>query len=201
MAISLTVGSTVHAADIAIAPALGPTILFDQDFNHAKTKSNLGFSIGFDAYYRLPCRGCRNFSLFMSSALSSSGSFKFDSVKRKATGHVGVFKESLQIFNWNTGVDWSPKPVGKLKFHLFAAPGLYYTRVKEVSYKDGNNRDLPLPKTSSNGLNFGLMIGGGTEFMLSSRTSIGIAPRFHMNFNNFPARSSIQIPLNFKFYF
>lgn len=194
-------GFESKAADTAVAPAAGPAIVFNRDFNNTNTKSSIGFSIGFDAFYRLSCKGCRNLSLLMSSSYSASGPFNFGNTRRTRTGHNGIYKESLRTFNWNAGINWSSKPVGKVKFNLFAAPGIYYHQKKDISYKDGNNRDLPLPSSSKNKVDFGALIGGGAEVMLSPRTSVGFSPRIQLNFSQFPARSSMQFPVKLKFYF
>ncbi|MDP2600957.1 MAG: outer membrane beta-barrel protein [Deltaproteobacteria bacterium] len=193
--------ASVKAADVAVAPYVGPAIVFNRDFNGEHGKSTLGFSIGFDAFYRLSCQGCRNFSLMMNTGYTSTGPFNFSGVRRKATGHVGTFKETLQIFNWNVGVNWSPKPVGKIKFNLFAAPGIYHTKKKDVSYRDGNNKDLPLPSMSQSETDFGLLVGGGVEVMVSKRSSISFTPRVNINMLKLSERSSIQLPISFKFYF
>ncbi|MDO8526759.1 MAG: outer membrane beta-barrel protein [Deltaproteobacteria bacterium] len=193
--------ASVKAADVAVAPYVGPALVFNRDFNGANGKSALGFSIGFDAFYRLSCKGCRNFSLIMNTGYTSVGPFSFSGVRRKATGHVGTFKETLQLFNWNVGVNWSPKPVGKIKFNLFAAPGIYHTRKKDVSYRDGNNRDLPLPSMSHSKTDFGILVGGGAEVMLSKRSSISFTPRVNINMSKLSERLNIQLPISFKFYF
>ena len=201
IALILSLLNAAHAADTAISPAIGPSIVSNTDFNNANRKSSLGFNIGFDAFYRLPCHRCQNLSLMMSSGYTTSGTFDFGSTRRTRTGHVGIFKESFQTFNWNVGINWSSRPIGKVKFNLFVAPGIYYDQTKNVSYKDGNNRDLPLPEGSRSGVRFGAVVGGGAEVMLSNKTSVGLSPRIHLNLSDLGGRSAIQFPLNFKFYF
>lgn len=201
LAAGLFVTGEIDSADTAVSPFIGPVISASRDFNNEKTKTSTGFGIGFDAFYRLSCGGCQRLSLMMSGAYTAPGTYNFGTIRRKTTGHSGIYQKKESGFNWNVGIHWASKPVGRVKFNLFAAPGIYFTRLKSQSFRDGNNRDLPLPGQSQNKIRFGAVLGGGPEVMLSGRTSVGIHPRFHVNLADPTGNFMFQIPVNFKFYF
>lgn len=198
---AILIAHNAYAADTAVAPVLGPAISTSKDFNNENAKTNMGFGLGFDAFYRLGCKGCRGLSLMMTGTFTSTGNFNFGATKRIKTGHTGIYKKSESRFNWNIGVNWSTKPVGKVKFNVFAGPGLYYTKIKNESFRNGNNLDLPLPSRSNSKFDFGVMIGGGPEVMLSEKSSLSVTPRYNFTLSDPGGNSSFFIPVSFKLYF
>lgn len=180
---------------------IGFVLAWNDDFNHENTKSSVGFNIGAQAINSINCRHCKSLLLESSIDYEHLGKYTFSPTRVGNTRIAGRYKEKLYTFHANFGLRYYFLKSRKLSPFISFTPGIYYTKIKSVSFKDFSGNDIDFGGVSRSSVNFGFGFGLGLSYRLSHKLIAEFYPKWHIYFPQGLRNSFLQLPLTLKYRF